>query len=75
MVCRNFVCDLGIVLRAVEQRFDVAFDERQRGAEFVADVGDELLARPLELFQAGEIVKDQDGAAPPPSAVVRWRRR
>ena len=56
--------DLGVVLGAVEQGFDVAFDEGQGGAEFVADVGDEFLAGVLELLEAGQIVEDQDGAMP-----------
>ena len=54
--------DFGVVPRAVEQRFDVALDEGQRGAEFMADVGDELLAGVFELLEAGEIVEDQNGA-------------
>ena len=54
--------DFGVVPGAVEQRFDVALDERQRGAEFMADVGDEFLAGVFKLLEAGQIVEDQHGA-------------
>ena len=54
--------DFGIVARAVEQRFDVALDERERRAQFVADVGDEFLARAFELLEPRQIVKDENGA-------------
>ena len=54
--------DFGIVARAVEQRFDVALDERERRAQFVADVGDEFLARAFELLEPRQIVEDQDRA-------------
>ena len=50
----------GIVARAVEQRFDVTFDERKRRAQFVADVGDKFLARAFELLEPRQIVKHQD---------------
>jgi hypothetical protein len=58
---------LGIILRAVEQRFDVAFDQRQRRAQFMADVRDEFAARVLELPNAREIVEDENGARGSPS--------
>ena len=51
---------VGIVARAVEQRFDVALDERKRRAQFVADVGDEFLARAFELLEPRQIVEDQN---------------
>ena len=54
--------DFGIVARAVEQRFDVAFDERERRAQFVADVGDEFLAGAFQLLEPGQVVKNEDGA-------------
>ena len=54
--------DFGVVAGAVEEGFDVAFDEGERGAEFVRDVGDEFLALALELFEAGEVAEDEDGA-------------
>ena len=56
------VGDLGIIARAVEQRFHVALDERERRAQFVADVGDEFLARALQLLEPRQIVEDQNGA-------------
>jgi hypothetical protein len=34
--------DLGLVLCAVNERLDVALDERERRAQLVADVGDKL---------------------------------
>ena len=52
--------DFGIVFGAFEQGFDEAFDEGKRGAEFVADVGDEFAAGVFELFEAGEVVEDED---------------
>ena len=54
--------DFGIVARAVEERFNVAFDERERRAEFMADVGDEVFARAFELLEPREIVEDEDRA-------------
>ena len=40
----------------------------------MADIGDEFLAGPLELFEAGQVVDDQDGAALPLAWRRRWRR-
>ena len=54
--------DFGIAARAVEQCFDVAFDERERRAQFVADVGDEFLARAFELLEPRQVVKHQNRA-------------
>ncbi len=54
--------DLRVVARAVEQRFDVAFDERKRRAQFVADVGDKILARAFKLLEPRHIVKDENRA-------------
>ena len=64
--------DLGVVARAVHQRFDIAFDERKRGAQFMADIGDEFLARAFELLQAGQVVKDDHGTMP---LAGHWRCR
>jgi hypothetical protein len=46
---------------ASEESFDESFDEGKRGAEFVADIGDEFLAGAFELLDEGDVVKDQDG--------------
>ena len=54
--------DFGIVARAVEQRLDVALDERERRAQFVADVGDKFLARAFELFEPRQVVENQNRA-------------
>ena len=72
MVWRKRVRLVGIVLGAFQQGFDEAFDERERRAQFVADVGDEFLARAFQLLDAGEIVEDEDGAA---AACRRGRAR
>ena len=53
---------IGVVARAVEQRFDVTFDERERRAQFMADVGDKFLAGAFELLEPGQIVKDENRA-------------
>ncbi len=53
---------LRIIARAVQQRLDVALDERQRRAQFMADVGDEFLARAFELLEPRQIMEDEDRA-------------
>ena len=60
MIFRKRSATCGIVARAVEQRFDVAFDERKRRAQFVADVGDKFLARAFELLEPRQIVENQN---------------
>ena len=40
----------GIILGTIEQGFEVAFDHRKRGAQFVADIGHEFLARIFQLL-------------------------
>ena len=67
--------DFGIVARAVEQRFHVALDERERRAQFVADVGDKFLARAFELLEPRQIVKDQNRPLAFARRSWRWRRR
>jgi len=44
---------LGLIFGAFEQCFDEALDQRKRGAQFVADVGDKFLAGILQLFNTG----------------------
>ena len=61
--------DFGVVTGAIEERFDAAFDEGKRGTEFMADVGNELLAGILKLLEAGQVMKDQNGAVAATMAV------
>ena len=53
--------DLGIVFCAFQQSFHKTFDKRKRRAQFMADIGNEFLARALELLDSCEIVKNHDG--------------
>lgn len=55
--------DFGIVSGAVDEGFDVAFDEGEGGAEFVGDIGDELAAGAFEFLEAGDVVEDEDDEA------------
>ena len=41
-----------------EQRFEIPLDGRQRRAQLVGDVGDELRAHLLEPPQLGDVVQD-----------------
>ncbi len=41
----------------------VALNDRQRGAEFVGDIGNEFTACGLEIFEFGDFVEDDDCAA------------
>ena len=51
---------LGVRL-GVEQRLDVSLDDRERGAQLVADVGHEFLPKVLQPLEPGEVVEDKDG--------------
>ena len=55
----------GIVLGAIDEGLDVAFDEGQRRAQFMADIGDEFLSGVFELFETREIVKNEQAAMGP----------
>ena len=47
----------GVVLGAIKQRFDIAFDEGKGGAEFMTDIAHEFLAGTFELLQPRQIVE------------------
>ena len=49
--------------RRVQQRLDVAADRRQRRAQFVRDVGDEVAAHLIGAAQVGDVAQHQHGAA------------
>ena len=51
-----------ILQRAIEQRFGVAANGGERRAQFVRDVGDEILAHALQTLQFGDVVQDGEGA-------------
>src|SRR5689334_1662121 len=46
-----------IIFRAIKQSLDIPFDQRERGAEFVADVRDEFTPYVFQFFEPGEIVE------------------
>src|SRR6266446_3681230 len=52
-----------IVFGPFEQGLDEPLDERERRAQFMADVGDEFLAGLLQLLEAGQFLEDQDRSA------------
>src|SRR5260370_41944574 len=58
----EFDGDLGIVSGAVEEGFDIAFNKGKRGAQLMADVGDEIRADGFELLETRQIVEDEHGA-------------
>ena len=62
MISRNRRVVLGVRL-VVEQRFDVAADRRQRRAQLVRDVGDEVAADLIGAPQVGDVVQHQHRAA------------
>ena len=64
------------IRRLVEQRLDVAADRRQRRAQLVRDVGDEVTADLVGPPQIGDVVQDQHraAAAARPTPARRARR-
>jgi hypothetical protein len=52
----------GVFDGAMEEGFGVALDHGERGAEFMADIGDELASGVLKLAEAGEVMADEDDA-------------
>ena len=52
---------LGVAV-ALGQRLDIAADRRQRRAQLVRDVGDEIAADLIRAAQVGDVVQDHDGA-------------
>ncbi len=66
--------EFGIVFRAVEEGFDETLDERERRAQFVADVGDKFLAGALQLLDARQIVEHENGTVLRAGAVEYCRR-
>ena len=58
--------------RVVEQRFDIAADRRQRRAQLVRHVGDEIAAYLIRPLEVGDVVQDENRAA---AAGRRDRRR
>ena len=64
-----------IILGPVEQGLGEALDEGKRGAQFVADIADKFLADILQLFQAGDIVENEQLPRPGRRrGRGRWRR-
>ena len=61
-------------VRAAAQDLGVAADRRQRGAQLVADVGEELGLHPLDLALPGDVAQ-HDHPATGPVAAARWRPR
>ena len=53
-----------IVSRRAGERLDKADQARQRCAQFVAGIGNEVRAHPLGAANAGQIVKRQNGHGP-----------
>ena len=51
------------ILFGVEQRLDVALDDREWRAQLVADVGDKLLPQILQPLHSCQVVEHQDCAA------------
>jgi hypothetical protein len=51
-----------IIFCAIEKGFNKAFDQSQRRAEFVGNVGDEFAARVFELLNARHVVEDENAA-------------
>ena len=60
---------LGFVFRSVEQRLHVAADRRQRRAQFVRHVGDEVPPDAVGPSQVGDVVQHEHRAA------AAWRDR
>ena len=55
---------VGRVGHVVEERLDVAADGGQRRTQLMRDVGDEVTPDPIGPPQFGDVVQDEDGAAP-----------
>ena len=49
-----------LVFGAVQQGFDIAFDQREWRAQFMADIGDEFLACVLQALDSGQVMEYQD---------------
>jgi len=57
----------------VHQRFDVALDDAERGAQLMGDIGDKVLPDGLQFLLLGNIVKNKKYPEPalPSSGVTR----
>ena len=67
---------VGVLLvleRAVHQRFDEALDRRDRGPQFVGDVGHEVAAHVFQMAQPRDVVQDDQHADLAPLRVVQHR--
>ena len=53
---------LALLERAAEQRLEIALDRRERRAQLVRDVGDELGADSLEMPERRDVVEHEDDA-------------
>ena len=62
-----------IVFGAVDEGLDIAFDHRQRCAQFVADVRDKFLACVFQLFEPRQIVKNENHSLPVAVSVEQRR--
>ena len=58
----------GIVPRRAQQGFDIAAQRRQRRADLMAGIGDEIRPHPLYPLRLGEVAKHQGGD----HAIARW---
>ena len=63
MMPRNSRVVSGLRVRVLDQRLHVALDGGERGAQFVADVGDKLAAGFLRGLDAGDVVQHDERAA------------
>ncbi len=60
---KEFEAENGVVAGSIQEGFDVAFDDGDGCAEFVAHVGDEFAAGGLEFLEACDVVEDEDDPA------------
>jgi hypothetical protein len=75
MISRNRRASLRVVERTAEQRLGIAADRRQRGAQLVRDVGDEVAPNALEPLHVADVVKDENEVARPARGDGHRRRR
>jgi hypothetical protein len=52
----------GVILPTVQERLDIALDRRERRAQFMRHIGDEVFSDMFQTAEFGDVVEDEDGA-------------
>ena len=51
-----------VILAAVQERLNIALDRRERRAQFMRHIGDEVFSDMFQPAEFGDVVEDEDGA-------------